>query len=116
MTQNDHLKAETIWALNVNYSFKSCEGVGDLFRVMFPDSEIANQFCCGAKGKLSHYLGYNLQSQLCDQIKVNYYVVLFDESLNNELQSKQMDVFVRCSSVYSQRGLFRHVLVLRGRI
>ena len=102
VTRNDHLKAETLWALNVvskNYSFKSCEGVGDLFREMFPDSEIAKQFRCGER-KANYLVTFGvvpyLQSQLCDQIKkANDYVMLFDESLNDGLQSKQMDVFVR---------------------
>ena len=102
ITRTAHLKAETLWALSVvakNYSFKSCEGVGDLFRVMFPDSEIAKQFQC-AERKASYLVGFGvapyLQSQLRDQVKeISDYVVLFDESLNEGLQSKQMDIFVR---------------------
>lgn len=102
VTRTAHLKAEVLWALNVvakNYSFKSCEGVGDLFRVMFPDSEIVKQFQC-AQRKASYLIGFGvvpyLQSQLRDRVKeINDYVVLFDESLNAGLQSKQMDIFVR---------------------
>ena len=43
------VKVETVWALNVvdcNYYFNSSSVAGELFCVMFPDSEIVREFHC----------------------------------------------------------------------
>ena len=99
---NSHLKAETLWALNLvakNYSFKSCEGTGELFQAMFPDSAITKQFQCAetkARYMVTFGIAPHLQRQVRDLVKeAKDYVVLFDESLNDALQSKQLDVLVR---------------------
>lgn len=61
--QEQITKAEVIWALTVTqrgYSFKSCDEIGDVFRYMFPDSKIAQEFNMQLKKisyVLSHYLG-----------------------------------------------------------
>jgi hypothetical protein len=71
--------AEVMWALKVansHYSFKSYEDASLLFQRMFPDSQIATQFACG-------------------ESKCSFLCILFDESLNSYLQSKQMDLHVR---------------------
>ena len=42
--------AEILWTLKVtasHYSYKSCSQTSDLFRRMFPDSEVARAFSCG---------------------------------------------------------------------
>jgi len=71
----------------------------DLFRFMFPDSEIAKQFSCSASKRLylaafgiAPCLSFRLLAKVktCDE-----YVFLFDESLNKPLQEKQLDVLVR---------------------
>ena len=63
---------------------------------MFPDSEIAKPFHCveqKANCLVSFGVVSYVQSQLCDKVKkANDHVVLLDESLNDVLQSKQMDV------------------------
>ncbi len=46
-SQGQVTKAEAIWALTVaqrSHSFKSCDGIGDVFHYMFPDSKIAQEF------------------------------------------------------------------------
>lgn len=102
VTKNDILTAEVMWALKVansHFSFKSSEDVSQLFRRMFPDSQIAAQFACGESkcsylcsfGLAPHFKSLTLSSVLTQRA----YVILFDESLNRFLQSKQMDLHVR---------------------
>ena len=46
------LNAEILWTLNViekHYSFRSCSNAADIFKQMFPDSEIAGRFSCGER-------------------------------------------------------------------
>ena len=94
--------AEVMWALKVansHYSFKSYEDASLLFQRMFPDSQIATQFACG-ESKCSFLCSFGLAPHfrsltLSNVMKQRAYVILFDESLNSYLQSKQMDLHVR---------------------
>ena len=66
---------------------------------MFPDSDIAKKFTSGEK-KASYLICFgiapHLKSLLKEKIKSSdSYVLLFDETLNPELQKKQMDFHVR---------------------
>ena len=66
---------------------------------MFPDSDIVKKFTCGEK-KASYLSCFGIaphfKSLLKEKVKSsNGYVLLFDESLNHELQKKQMDFHVR---------------------
>ena len=102
VTRNDTLAAEIWWALKVNsshYSYKSCEDISFLVQQMFPDSNIAKKFTCGEK-KASYLTCFGIaphfKSLLKEKVKsADGYVLLFDESLNHELQKKQMDFHVR---------------------
>ena len=50
MDRNITLTAEIYWVLKVvssHYSFKSSESIKGVFQLMFPDSGVAKQFCCG---------------------------------------------------------------------
>lgn len=73
---------------------------GSLFKRMFPDSSIASSFQCG-ETKSSYLTVFGLapycKSLVMDKIKSakNGYVLLFDESLNQKTQSKQMDIHVK---------------------
>lgn len=66
---------------------------------MFPDSESAKHFACGERkaaylatfGIAPHFVSL-LKGKVPDQLE---YVLLLDESLNSEMQSKQLDVPVR---------------------
>lgn len=96
------LMAEIRWVLNLvcsKYSMNSSSNSGELFSVMFPDSDIAKRFQCGRTkaGYVAHfglapYFKNNLLSQLSP---CPYYSVSFDESLNNVVQKGQMDFNVR---------------------
>ena len=99
---NATLQAEICWTLKVitsHYSLKSCEDISSVFKFMFPDSETAKHFACGERkaaylatfGIAPHFLSL-LKWKVRDQSE---YVLLFDESLNSEMQSKQLDVLVR---------------------
>ena len=66
--------------------------------MMFPDSEIAKCFSMG-ETKCSYVATFGLGQFFADQIKqdvkkADHYVLLFDESLNDKLQQKQMDLHV----------------------
>lgn len=66
---------------------------------MFPDSEIAKCFTLG-ETKCNYFATFGLGQYFSDKVKAdvnntNHYVLLFDESLNDQLQQKQMDVHVR---------------------
>lgn len=44
------LRAEVLWCLNTaikHHSFSSNHGIGELFQIMFPDSDIAKNFAMG---------------------------------------------------------------------
>lgn len=95
--------AEIIWTLKVvtsHMSYRMSSQAGELFQRMFPDSEVAKAFSCGEK-KCAYVTCHGLRpfflSALQREIEqCEVFVVLFDESANDCLQSKQMDVHVRC--------------------
>lgn len=95
--------AEILWTLKVvtsHFSYRSSSQAGELFRRMFPDSEVAKAFSCGEK-KCAYVTCHGLRpfflSALQREIEqCEFFVVLFDESANDCLHSKQMDVHVRC--------------------
>ncbi|CAM4672851.1 unnamed protein product [Leuciscus chuanchicus] len=102
VTRQDALRAEVLWALKVansHYSFKSCEDVSALFSAMFPDSQLAAKFARGER-KCAYLCNFGLapyfkQLALKTVATQMSYVLLFDESLNHYLQTKQLDVHVR---------------------
>ncbi|XP_077484032.1 uncharacterized protein LOC144094048 [Amblyomma americanum] len=107
--------AEVLWTLKVaasHYSYNSSSHTGELFQKMFPDSEIAKAFSCGEK-KCAYvlYHGLRLYFLSCLQHEIEQcgsYVVLFDESLNDYLQRKQMDIHVRYWDAVSERVTTRY--------
>eukprot|EP00745_Piridium_sociabile_P000847 TRINITY_DN105482_c0_g1_i2.p1 TRINITY_DN105482_c0_g1~~TRINITY_DN105482_c0_g1_i2.p1 ORF type:complete len:164 (+),score=26.42 TRINITY_DN105482_c0_g1_i2:405-896(+) len=98
----DVLKAELLWVMKCvtsHYSMNSCEGVAKLYQAMFPDSDIAARFSCG-ETKASYMCNFGLSpyfaSNLTRDVKAaSNYVLMFDESLNHDMQEKQMDVHLR---------------------
>jgi len=102
VTKLEQLKADVIWCLKVvnsHYSYNSCENINKVFQLMFPDSMIATSFTCGAT-KCGYMAVYGLspyfKSLLVNSVSnCDYFVLLFDESLNYENQKKQMDMLVR---------------------
>ena len=81
-----------------SFLFHSSAEIPHLFRRMFPNSVIAQNFnCADTKVKyLSTFgLGEYFSQQLIDKVKNESFVLLFDESLNKKMQKKQMDVHLR---------------------
>lgn len=95
-------KAEIIWTLSCvqdHYSFRSSENKSELFRKMFWDSNIAQQYSLG-KTKQSYLLTFGLapyfKDLLVDTLKLSsFFTVIFDEAFNDVLQKEQMDILVR---------------------
>ena len=64
---------------------------------MFPDSQIARQFACGER-KAAYCCVFGLAEhfkELLQDSVTGPFVVLFDESLNKNMEEKQMDAHVR---------------------
>jgi len=80
------------------YSFKSCDEIGDVFRYMFPDSKIAQEFNMQSKKisyVLSHGLGPYFHHELIKCLKRNEkFVLCFDEQTNNQ-NRKQLDLLIK---------------------
>ncbi|XP_065125255.2 uncharacterized protein [Paramisgurnus dabryanus] len=102
MGSTSTMRAEVIWCLNTaanHHSLNSNEGISDIFKSMFPDSDIAKTFTCG-KDKTGYIMRFGLapffKQQLVDTInKAGSFVLMFDESLNQSTKKKQLDVHVR---------------------
>lgn len=96
----DVIKAELMWTMKLvtdHQSYKSSETASQLFQVMFPDSNIAKQFKCGER-KSAYLAVYGLGEHFRTLLKTTItgpYTVLFDESLNHKMQTKQMDIHIR---------------------
>ena len=97
MDSNAVLRAEILWVLHTISCHNSNEGISKVFSAMFPDSEIARGFSCGGE-KTAYLTVFGLaeyfKRSLLDSIKGDY-CVLFDESLNNMVKEKQMDIHGR---------------------
>ena len=109
VTNDNVLKAEILWTLKVvtsHFSFNSSLKVPWLFQSMFPDSLIAAKMTMSER-KCAYFATFGLGPHFLDLLKnkaksAGEFVLLFDESLNEDLQKKQMDVHVRfwdCGSV-----------------
>ena len=93
------LNAEIYWVLKViesHMSYRSCEDISELFKVMFGVNEINEKFTCG-KTKCGYFISYGLAPYLKDlllqSIKLSpYFVISFDESMNFVTQDEQMDI------------------------
>ena len=84
---------ETLLSLFLSIFF-----LGEYFAKRFPDSTIAKTFQCG-ETKSAYICKFGLaphfKQLLSSKLKDDDYVLLFDESLNVETQSKQCDFLVR---------------------
>ena len=81
-----------------SYSFRSCDGLADLFRSMFPVSTIAEKFCL-QKDKWAYFINYGIaphfHSILINTVKDSkFYAILFNESLNTVIQMGHIDLAV----------------------
>ena len=95
------IKAEIIWVLKnvmAGFSLRSCNGISDCFREMFPDIKIANNFSL-ARTKCSYMITYVIApyfaSLLLEDIKhSDNFLDSFDESLNSVTANEQMDIII----------------------
>lgn len=95
-------RAEILWVarrIMTGNSKRSLTGSGDLFRKMFPDSEIARAFRM-EKDKAQYIAAYGLGQHYKDEVcrltkEASDIVILFDEALNSVVQKSQMDVYIQ---------------------
>ena len=109
------LHAEVLGVIRVitsHYSFSSCKDINCLFSKMFPDSQIAQSFSYGATkcAYLAAFFGIYpyFHVLLIEKIHaVQYYILRFDESLNQINHKKQMDMIVifMTAEQYSNRKM-----------
>ena len=107
--------AEIRWCMKVvssHFSLRSCLDIKDLFRSMFPDSAVANEFTC-SKTKCGYLITYGLspffKKKMVDNVKASpYYSVMFDESMNKILQEEQMDLSVRYWDVNTNKVMSKY--------
>ncbi|CAF4757580.1 unnamed protein product, partial [Rotaria sp. Silwood2] len=93
--------AETLWTMNAarqGYSYLSCDESGDLFRRMFPDSQIAHELKM-ERTKLSYVVSHDLEPffhrNLVEDIKqCERFVLCFDEQKNHQ-NNKQLDIVLK---------------------
>lgn len=96
------ISAEIRWALKTvasRFSFRSCSDVGEIFKLMFPDSATAQNFSMG-KTKLAYTVAFGLAPHFKHLIKQcvassDFIVLSFDEAFNKVAQKCQMDILVR---------------------
>jgi hypothetical protein len=94
-------KAETVWGLTVarrGFSYNSCDGLGEIFRSMFSDSKIAQQFSIQSKKMsyvMSHGIGPHFHRELIQELRrAEKFVLCFDEQTNVQ-NKKQLDLLVK---------------------
>ena len=101
------LKAWVLWCLQKvqnHQSSNSAGGMGELFRKMFPDSDIASGFGELSRTKIGYIVTYGLapyfRSEIMQDLKPSgprlppHFTSCFDESHNKVTMTKQMDVHV----------------------
>ena len=95
------LTSKVLWAMHCvesHYSFHSCEGIVDLFKLMFPGHPVAETFSCG-ETKCRYLCQFGLaphfSSLLKSRLNKDSEYVLFDESMNSKTKNKQLDLHVR---------------------
>lgn len=100
---NDQVtKAEILWCLRTvmtHSSFRSNSDLPDIFKLMFPDSEIASKLQL-RKDKTSYTICFGLAPFFKNDLltvlsSLESYVICFDESLNKVVKKGQMDIHVR---------------------
>lgn len=107
-------RAESLWAIYAarhGYSYRSCDDLGDLFKMMFPDSKIAEHYKM-ERSKLSYVISHGLgpffHNDLVRDIKqCHRFVLCFDEQKNNQ-NSKQLDLLMKYWSIEKQRVVTRY--------
>ena len=100
--KGNSINAEILWTLKViiNYfSFRSYIDLDKIFKAMFSDSEITEQFKL-SKTKCGYFINFGIalvfKTNLTKEINMSpFYMFSFDESMNSALHQCQMDVMIR---------------------
>lgn len=102
-SQKDNvMKAELLWCLKTagsNYAYDTSDFIGDTFRAMFPDSQIASNFQM-SRTKMSYMIteatGPYFHSILLDDVKksASVFSLSYDELTNKQIK-KQLDIKIR---------------------
>ena len=95
-------QAEVVWTLKTisqHHSYTSNEDITDLFKIMFPDSDIASTFLRGIN-KTAYITKFGLArfitKELTEQVnQAAGFVPMLDESLNKTTKTKQLDIHLR---------------------
>lgn len=128
---NDNVtKAEILWSVESVLTHTSLRTAGrcvSLFKIMFPDSEIAKKIQL-QRDKIGYLIAYGiapfLKNELLKKVNQSQFVVIgFDESLNKVAQKQQMDINIRfwdeeskevstryLTSVFLGRSTAHHIL------
>ena len=102
MSKSEKRKADIIWTLRTvssGYSNNSSKDTSNLFYAKFPDSKIVKDMRLGAD-KVKYVINFGIapvfKNALAESIKKSeFYVVSFDESINDNTQNCEMDVLIR---------------------
>ena len=93
-------KSEVLWALKVvanHFSYNSSKDLGEIFKLMFPDSNIAKKLSIGSS-KLSYLITHGLAPYFHDELLKlvdSKFVICFDEAFNQISKKGQMDIVLR---------------------
>jgi len=101
------LKAWILWCMQVvsrHQSINSAGSIGDLFRAMFPDSDIAVKFGCLSSTKIGYIINHGLAPYFMKGVISKLvppgprlplkFTSCFDESFNTATYTKQMDIHI----------------------
>ena len=93
--------------------YRFCLDINKLFQKMFPDSSVANDFPL-SKNKCAYTVHFGIapyfKSELLQAAKDSlFHSILFDESLNSNLQQCQMDVHVRFWDLTSGKAISHYL-------
>ncbi|CAF1540850.1 unnamed protein product, partial [Rotaria sordida] len=101
-------RAKILWAMNApyhGYSYLSCNESGDLFKMIFLDSKITQEFKM-KQTELSHMISHDLgpffTRDLLQDIKQCEGFVLCSDEQKNHQNNKQLDLFLKYWSIEMQ--------------
>ena len=116
ISNSEIAKAEIRWILKSvtsGYSNNSNANTSSPFSVMFPDSEIAKKYQLGAdkmRYSVNSGIGPHFMQILMNNVqKSRFYVLSFDESLNQSTQTSELDLLVRYSDIPDRRVYTRYI-------
>ena len=101
-------KAEILWTMKIIILTNPVTTTPNYLHICFPTAKSPNLMLAVRKKNylVNHGLAPYFREKLTDKIKdLQHFVILFDKSLNDMLQSKQMDMHVRFMDMSKERVL-----------